>query len=82
MGLIQAARDGNLEEVQRLINQGPGEAGIHFQDDRPLILRSFQWSSFSCRILVSRGADIHARDDQLLFMQLGHGRFSTCRILG
>ena len=78
MSLINAARDGNLQEVQRLVNSG---ANIHIQDDQALIDAAYQWTSPSGRIL-SRSMELTfmLRMIKLLFMQLEWGT-SSCRIL-
>lgn len=58
MSLIDAAREGNLPEVQRLVNEG---ADIHAQDDRALIAAAWNGHLSVVEFLVDHEAGIHAR---------------------
>lgn len=86
MELINAAQDGDLSEVQRLINQGPGEAGIHFQNDRALIVAAYHGSVPIVEYLVDHGSsssagDIHAQNDLSFISAASNGHLSVVEFL-
>jgi ankyrin repeat protein len=78
MNLTEAAKDGHLETVQYLIENG---ADIHADNDYAL-----QWAAGNghldvVRYLVENGADIHADNDLALRYTAGNGHLDVVRFL-
>jgi ankyrin repeat protein len=78
MSLIEAIQRGDLEEVQRLIEQG---ASIHTQNDQALINAAYWGHPNIVEFLVDRGADIHARDDEALVVAVSNDHLSVVESL-
>lgn len=57
-----AAKSGNLEQVQRLIVQGADVNGKATRDETPLIIASLAGKGEIVNYLLQRGADINARN--------------------
>lgn len=61
--LFEAAHDGNLAEVDRLIELG---ADVHYADDEPLKHAAANGHLEVVKRLIELGADVHAQDDYAL----------------
>lgn len=81
LGLITAAREGNLPLIRDLINRGPGEAGIHAQIDRALIAAATNGKLSVVRELLDRGANIHTQNDSPLTQAARYGHVFVVREL-
>jgi ankyrin repeat protein len=57
-----AAKSGNLEQVQRLIVQGEDVNGKVIRDETPLMIASLAGNGEIVSYLLQRGADINARN--------------------
>jgi ankyrin repeat protein len=60
--LIEAAREGNVSEVTRLLDSGADVNAVDSEGWSPLIAASWAGHLKVVRILLERGADVHARD--------------------
>lgn len=78
MSLIDVARRGNLEEVQRLINSG---VDIHVQNDQALFDAASNGHLPVVEFLVDHGADIHAQHDLALIHAAGEGNLPVVEYL-
>lgn len=63
--MMRAARWGDVEEVDRLLNQNPALIDIHGEDSRgtPLITAAKAGAVEVVRLLIRRGAAVNVRDD-------------------
>jgi ankyrin repeat protein len=76
--LCAAARDGDFQEVQRLVDNG---ADIHVKEDYAL-----RWSAQNGHLdivefLVSKGSRIHAREDYALRWSAENGHLAVVKFL-
>ena len=80
MSLIEAARSGSFQEVQRLLAQGtPGPS--YAQRDQALIGAALNDHLPMVEFLLDHGADIHAGDDLALIYASRNGRFPVVEFL-
>jgi ankyrin repeat protein len=80
MSLTKAAQDGNLLEIQRLVNQRP-KIGIYAGDDKALIAAAVNGHLSIVEFLVNHGINIHSRDDKALISATFDGHLSIVEYL-
>ena len=80
MSLIEAARRGDLLEVQRLVDQGAPVPG-HTQNDRALVDAAYYEYLPVVEFLIDRGADVHAQNDRALINAAWNGHLPMVKFL-
>ena len=68
--LFEAASDGDLDIVKRLVESG---ADIHSKDDQALSIAAMFGHLEVVKYLVEVGADIHSEDDRALRIAASRG---------
>jgi ankyrin repeat protein len=76
--LIQACKNGDLEEVKRLVEQG---ANMHAKGELALRFASFYGHLDIVNYLVGLGATIHAKDEAALHWASDRGHFKVAKFL-
>ena len=68
--LIKASKNGNLQKIKDLVNQG---ADIHIRNEEALRWAANNGYLDIVKYLVSQGADIHAKNDEALRYAISNG---------
>ena len=76
--LIDAANNGNINEVALLLDRG---ADIHAEKDEALRLAAYNGHTETVALLLDRGADIHAEKDEALRWATKNGYTETVAIM-
>ena len=76
--LIEAAKEGNLKEVERLLQKG---ADVHAYDDYALRWASNNGHLEVVRLLLQNGADVHAKNDYALRWASYNGHLEVVKLL-
>ena len=76
--LINASKNGNLETVMQLLENG---ADVHTWHDFALCTASFRGHLEIVKLLLEKGADIHADGDSALRRSVENGHLEIAKLL-
>jgi ankyrin repeat protein len=76
--LIEAAKQGQLDKIKKLIELG---ANIHSINDRALRLAAYHGHIEVINVLISKGADVHAENDEAIRVASRRGQIKVVKLL-